>query len=795
VRYIDKILYALFGGKSHKIQRVKIIDIFAEICYAIFVNRSCRMNKAVPFFILCAMPVVCVLLTQCGDWNASLLAPIRQTIAEQGSIKEIQVTTYPSPFKFNKDTDAPAVWGDPNWEKAGWEKRYGLVISGTSLANETRVLAPAEYVISPLNTAEPGVQTVTVTLNDTHLYPNVTTSFYILIADRSGFPEGEVIYNGTTFGSLSGAITAAGTSDNPSVVYVVADVITVADPLTISNGKHIILTVLGNATIRRGSANGSLFTIESGASLTLDTGDSLELTLDGCKLSADAPLVKVSGGELIMGRGVTLQNNHNDKTSNTGGGVYVSSGGRFTMTDGVISGNKATNRGSGVYLDNDNGNNYNAIFTMSGNAVVNQEVYLADGMLITVSDRLTLPEGVSAIITRGNTGGGHGNIVLRGEGTYKLTEDDVAKFAPSGANTFLFPDISNNRAFFVEPSGEESKKNAVYIGGNGVPSYGTLQEAISSAGGSEAAPAPIYVANDVTLATSDNINITNKHIKLTVGDGGDKTIERGSDNQDSLFTVNTGASLTLVAGNGKLTLDGNNISVGTPLVQILGGKLTIGDGVTLKNNNTTSGQSGGAVDVRSGTFYMTGGAICYNTSTTSKGGGVKLAAAEPDPESNPGSKFYMSGGMISCNTTISSGVGDHDFQNGGGVFIDHKSEFYMSGNAVISGNTADWGGGVYLYTGKFEMSGNAVISGNSATVYGGGVCQGHSNPSFGAGGTFTMSGGTIYGSDANDASLSNTVTDSNGGAAYYRHGGTAQYIDADGNSVEIPTPIEDDITR
>jgi hypothetical protein len=81
------------------------------------------MNGAVSFFILCAAPLVCVLLTQCGDWNTSLLAPIRESMGEQGSIKEIRVATYPHTAQFNKDIPdkLPAVWGDPRWETAGWE--------------------------------------------------------------------------------------------------------------------------------------------------------------------------------------------------------------------------------------------------------------------------------------------------------------------------------------------------------------------------------------------------------------------------------------------------------------------------------------------------------------------------------------------------------------------------------------------------------------------------------------------------------------------------------------------------
>jgi hypothetical protein len=68
----------------------------------------------------------------------------------------------------------------------------------------------------------------------------------------------------------------------------------------------------------------------------LGTGDSLELALDGCKLSADVPLVTVLAGTLTMGGGVTPQNN---KNHGYGGGVYGETGGTFTVKDGEISSN------------------------------------------------------------------------------------------------------------------------------------------------------------------------------------------------------------------------------------------------------------------------------------------------------------------------------------------------------------------------------------------------------------------------------------------------------------------------
>jgi hypothetical protein len=85
----------------------------------------------------------------------------------------------------------------------------------------------------------------------------------------------------------------------------------------------------------------------------------------------------------------------------------------------------------------------------------------------------------------------------------------------------------------------------------------------------------------------------------------------------------------------------------------------------------------------------------------------------------------------------------------GGVY--GSGNFTMSGG-TISGNTADFGGGVSVTTGIFTMSGG-TISGNSAGNYGDGV--------FVDGGTFTKTGGIIYGDTDNThtpGSTTNTAT-------------------------------------
>ena len=114
----------------------------------------------------------------------------------------------------------------------------------------------------------------------------------------------------------------------------------------------------------------------------------------------------------------------------------------------------------------------------------------------------------------------------------------------------------------------------------------------------------------------------------------------------------------------------------------------------------------------------------------------------------------MSGGTIGGTKTGETNTATY---GGGGVYA--KANFEMTGGS-ITGNETNRGGGVYV-TGKgsFTMSASAdgqnipSITGNNATENGGGVYV------VGSSSTFKMTGGTIGGTDANDA---NTATNGGG---------------------------------
>jgi hypothetical protein len=127
--------------------------------------------------------------------------------------------------------------------------------------------------------------------------------------------------------------------------------------------KTVGITIQGDTAERKINldADTALFTVNAGVTLTL--GD--KITLAGRGNSTNS-LVKVdSDGTLVMQDGAKICDN--TAINSSGGGVYVHSGGTFTMSGGEISGNTSSSSGGGVYIDVGNGGTF--IKTLSGGII------------------------------------------------------------------------------------------------------------------------------------------------------------------------------------------------------------------------------------------------------------------------------------------------------------------------------------------------------------------------------------------------------------------------------------------
>jgi hypothetical protein len=101
--------------------------------------------------------------------------------------------------------------------------------------------------------------------------------------------------------------------------------------------------------------------------------------------------------------GGTISGNN---TSNSGGGVFVASGGRFTMLNGSVSFNTAGGSGGGVLVD--------GIFNMIGGMISGNSANNGDGGGVHISSHATLTKTGGTIT--GNDAGSMGNVTSSNRG-------------------------------------------------------------------------------------------------------------------------------------------------------------------------------------------------------------------------------------------------------------------------------------------------------------------------------------------------------------------------------------------
>ena len=321
-----------------------------------------------------------------------------------------------------------------------------------------------------------------------------------------------------------------------------------------------------------------------------------------------------------------------------------------------------------------------------------------------------VPATVWAETTNGHTHYLCGGSTCNGSGheneTYKTTFEKEIK---QEGNTLKIGDKSwaptkvSNNTFYILPAG------TYYLGSDISPEY------------------TIKIENNVTLCLNGH--------KITAADG-----------MDAIYM--TGGSFTLTDCKGIGTITHASSKTGRGVYVSSGTFNMYGGSITGNKAQDAQGRGGGVyVYSGSGTFNMYGGSITGNRATGDGGGVYK---------SGSNSSFNMYGGSITGNTANSYG---------GGVYVDGGG-FTMSGGTIGGTktgetNTATYGGGGVYVTGKgsFTMSASAdgqnipSITGNNATENGGGVYV------IGSSSTFKMTGGTIGGTDANDA---NTATNGGG---------------------------------
>lgn len=244
---------------------------------------------------------------------------------------------------------------------------------------------------------------------------------------------------------------------------------------------------------------------------------------------------------------------------------------------------------------------------------------------------------------------------------------------------------------------------------------------------------------------------------IRVTEGASFTMNGGTiqDNIANTSSSDSSSPAVLLLGASTFTMNGGSIcnnsgQCGTAVYLTASSnaakaRFTMNSG-TLSNNESRSytpkSTPTGAVFVKySAEFVLNNGTITGNCAYGGAGGGV--AVMDELPTEEHGTAFTMNGGTISNNTASGyrcSGGGIYSCSNyvsllggriennsaydGGGVYSEGNTEIYTTlhiENALITGNTADQGGGLWFCpTGdaKLYMQDGAVIYGNTAASAG-----------------------------------------------------------------------------
>lgn len=344
--------------------------------------------------------------------------------------------------------------------------------------------------------------------------------------------------------------------------------------------------------------------------------------------------------------------------------------------------------------------------------------------------------------------------------------------ANTNCNIFGNKDKDLTNLFVVEPGGELSLTGALTLGGWNNTGSILVNHGKTTIDGNVVIEKSTLEGNDVGVIEDngssaelilENGTIQNHKIRgalsasIRVTEGASFTMNGGTIQANIANTSSSDSSspAVLLLGASTFTMNGGSIcnnsgQCGTAVYLTASSnaakaRFTM-NGESLSNNEsrsyTPNSTPTGAVFVKySAEFVLNDGTITGNCAHDGAGGGV--AVMDELPTEEHGTAFTMNGGTISNNTASGyrcSGGGIYSCSNyvsllggriennsaydGGGVYSEGNTEIYTTlhiENALITGNTADQGGGLWFCpTGdaKLYMQDGAVIYGNTAASAG-----------------------------------------------------------------------------
>ena len=585
----------------------------------------------------------------------------------------------------------------------------------------------------------------------------------------------------------------------------------------------------GTVTISNSTFSGNTATSGSGGGILNKSSSILNIsnsTLSGNTASDGGGAIRnygtlninnstLSGNNAFEGGGIrnngTLNINNSTLSGNNvtiGGGGGISNDGTLNISNSTFSGNTANGSGGGAIQIN-SGTVTISNSTISGNSATN------GGGLRNRYGTLNI---ANTIIANSTSGGDYvgGNNATIGTNTNNLVEDGsisgaiaadplLGPLANNGGPTFTMALLAGSPAI---AAGNATVSNASPVSGVdqrginrttsdiGAYSYGIQVTTTADAG-----------AGSLRQAIDDaNSTPGNDQISFNLTGSSSYTIALASA-LPNIVNASTAGTLTINGlGASSLTIDYNqgNFSIFTINS---GGNLSI-SGVTVTGANTSG--TGGAFN-NSGTLSISNSILSGNTA--SKGGGIynnpnaNLSISNSTLSGNNaifGAGIYNSGGNLNVtNSTLDNNIASNPgggilntnsgtvtvtnstfsnnsaAGNGGGIY--NESTLYVY-NSTLSGNRANFGGGVFNNSNSTSNISNSTFSANSAVTLGGGIFNQITN------GIVTLTNSTLSGNSAR--SNANSVISSGG---IYNDGtlNIANTIIANSTVINSSSPIND----
>ena len=535
-----------------------------------------------------------------------------------------------------------------------------------------------------------------------------------------------------------------------------------------NGGKQVTFKLLRNWIANSDLANTTAFGDGVGFSagrITVPAGADIILDLNGHTIDRNLT-DEIENGSVIFVNGgtLTVEDNSAKKTgkitggmNSLGGGIHATIGSKLTINSGTITGNKSSNAG-GIYMaGNSTAATKETKFIMNGGEISNNHTSSGGGVYLNGIVYGVMNGGLIA----------HNVAEVYGGGVCLTVRD--AEFTMNGGE--ISNNTSNGVGGGIYVMGDDTDKTPVTINGGKINNNRATGNAATRNGGGG-----IHLSNAKLILNGGEINDNNS----TTGAGGGLFVEhnaememnggevcRNTNTVDPAYMGGGGIiSYGVVTINGgkinenSTTRNGGGILVRTAYDSnnkpVFIGKLTLNGGEICNN----SAQWGGGIYINNGAqFYMNGGKV-NNNSTTSAAGGMYIWTDTTNMSYAVKNYFEMNGGEFSGNTAGAGGGGVNLFHvdavindgkisgnstanNGGGVYISGSSNVTLNGGEISGNISPDLGGGIFLSSGTTLEMNDGVISGNKVTT------QTANNNYYGGGGiymhdaNFTLNGGLI----------------------------------------------------